>query len=119
MLGYGLLTFFVYVYQWMKFDQKHQNYKLFKKDNIVFARIVFNAWDWRRDTLIEAADQFKLLDMDTKEAIKEAQAKELAELRDEDSKVDLWFRRSYLIFLTLVVMAGGWVGIAFVFYYEH
>jgi hypothetical protein len=92
---------------------------LFKKDNVVFARIVFNAWDWRRDTLETARDQLKLLDIDSKEALNEALAKEEAELRDEDSNTNLWFRRAYLIFLTFLVMAGGWVGIAFVLYYDH
>ena len=119
MIGFAIATFFVYVYQWMKFDEKQQNYRLFKKDNIVFARIVINCWDWRRDTMKGARDQLKILDLDSKEALNDARIKEQADLRDEDSKINLWFRRAYLIFLTLLVMAGGWVGIAFVCYYEN
>ncbi len=65
MIGFAIVTFLIYVYQWMKFDQKQQNYRLFKKDNIVFARIVINCWDWRRDTLKTARDQLKLLDLDS------------------------------------------------------
>ena len=85
----------------------------------MFARIVINCWDWRRDTIKTARDQLKILDLDSKEALNDARIKEEADLRDEDSKTNLWFRRAYLIFLTLLVMAGGWVGIAFVCYYEN
>ncbi len=56
---------------------------------------------------------------DSIEAIKEENTKSAAELRDEDSKINLWFRRAYTILLTLIVMACGWVGIAFILYYEH
>ena len=59
------------------------------------------------------------MDLDSKEALNDARLKEEAHLRDEDSKINLWFRRAYLIFLTLLVMAAGWVGIAFVCYYEN
>ena len=61
----------------------------------------------------------KVVDIDIQEAIKEQKAKEVIEMRDEESKVDLCIRRSYTIFLTILVLVGGWTGIAFVFYYEH
>ena len=69
--------------------------------------------------MIDAADQCKMIDRNAKEAILDAQAKELAEQRDEDSKFDIRFKRYLLIFFTLIVMAVGWVGIAFVFYFEN
>lgn len=35
------------IYKWIDFDKKSKHYELFLKDNIVYARAIFNAWDWR------------------------------------------------------------------------
>lgn len=53
---FALISFFLTVYSWLSFDQKQQKYNLFQKDDIVLARILFNSWDWRGDTLFNAND---------------------------------------------------------------
>jgi hypothetical protein len=40
---------------WLSFDELMQRFHLYEQDNIVFARVVFNGWDWIKGARQESA----------------------------------------------------------------
>ena len=68
MFLFVFIGFFVTIVAWLRFDRKVQNDNLYKKDNIVLARVVLNGWNWGNSDI---QDQVSLILKNLNEAMNE------------------------------------------------
>jgi hypothetical protein len=52
-----------------------EDYKLYEDDNIIFARMFFNSWDWAKGDPKSAKDHISFLDRIARLMLKEENAK--------------------------------------------
>ena len=118
MFLFSIVTYFLCVYEWIQFQARVLEFRLFVKDNIVFARILFNAWDWSKADSMSADDQKTIIGHNVREQMAEERAKIKVANRSRVAQAGLVILRSITFGLTVLVYATGWVGIVLICYFE-
>lgn len=96
-----------------------QRFHLYDKDNIVFARVIFNGWDWNKSKLEAVKDMKALMVRNSLHALKESRSVLDIANRTSVQKSALFVRRSITIGLSILVMICGWVAVGLICYYEN
>lgn len=105
--------------KWVAFDVLRKKRELYEDKQKKFSKIFLNCWDWKTaNNNYEAHELATSLRMELKVNLDEERIKAIIQKRSNFEKTKLFVRRSITLFLSTVLLLGGWTGIIALSLYE-
>ncbi|CDW88631.1 UNKNOWN [Stylonychia lemnae] len=114
-----IIGLIICLYQWIKFDRQAKYQQIFKKDGIIFARMVLNSWNWSVNEKTQQEDLAESSFNEVLFALKEYVIAKRILYRPQSIKNALLFRRVITGLLSIIVIIFGWAGIIAASLYEE
>jgi hypothetical protein len=107
------------IYEWIEFDKRSTHYKLFQKDNIIYARALMNGWDWSIENQNGAEDHKINIYNNIKLKLREDKIRENINKRSEKEKLRMLIKRIITMIFSLIVLFAGWAAIFYLSLYQN
>ena len=106
------------LYLWVKFDERAKYQAIFQEDGIIYARLLFNSWNWNVDNPYEKANKVEYDFNEITLKLEDAKVRDRVSMRSEKEKNRIQTKRILLFLVDFVFLIIGWVIIFYGVYYE-